>query len=400
MGRMTERAYKNADRTSTNPSRPFPFGKALAVILLVVAAAFIAQLCTAATTIQVTVNGTQLSLHGAKTMQTAINDSGLPINPGDLISLRGQVLERHGGHPFHATVNGEDTVDPDLKLHDGDVIEVTDGDDIVEDYESEYEPIPYSAVTGGLGALHILIAGTEGAYEIKTGVISGEQVRVLDSEETDLVRWCYNPDVGDDKVIALTFDAGPSAECTGQILDVLADNDAKATFFWVGSQTATDEGAQLARRAFDEGHQLCTHTYSFGRSSSSTEFSSLPAEDQVDEINLGRQAIADAIGAEPSRAVRLPGGTTDDGTILNIEHCIDAEIGWTIDTADWLLPGSDAIYDVLMSAKPGDIVLCHDTANSYQTVEALQRALPLLKEQGYEFITIDEMLVYPEEEAD
>ena len=393
---MTERSNKGTNRATHEAPRPFPVWKALVALALIAAIVFAAHLCSTAATINVTVNGTEYTLHGAKTMHTAIKESGLPINSGDLISLRGQILEKHGGDPFYATVNGIETVDPDLKLHDGDEITVADGKDVVENYESEFEPIPFSAVTGGLGALHIFIPGEEGTMEVRTGVLSGEQVRKLQKEETDLVRWCYNPDVGDDKVIALTFDDGPSSECTAEILDILAENDAKATFFIVGSEIKTEEDAAVVQRAYDEGHQLCTHTYTFGQSVSSFDFSSLAAQDQIDEVNLGYQAISNVTGVEPSHCIRLPGGTMNDDAVLNIAPYIDAEISWTIDTGDWLSPGSDVIYGTLLQAQPGDIILCHDSANSQQTVEALRDALPWLKRWGYKFVTIDDMLVYPE----
>ena len=397
---MTERSNKGSNRATHEAPKPFPVWKALVALALIAAIVFAAQLCSTAATINVTVNGTEYTLHGAKTMQTAIKESGLPINSGDLISLRGQILEKHGGDPFYATVNGIETVDPDMKLHNGDEITITDGHDVVENYESEYEPIPFSAVTGGLGALHIFIPGEEGTMETRTGMLSGEQVRKLQKEETDLVRWCYNPDVGDDKVIALTFDDGPSPECTAEILDILAENDAKATFFIVGSEIMTEEDAALVKRAYDEGHQLCTHTYTFGQSVSSFNFSSLAAQDQIDEINLGYQAISNVTGVEPSHCVRLPGGTMNDDAVLNVAPYIDAEIGWTIDTGDWLSPGSDVIFETIVNAEPGDIILCHDSANSEQTIEALRKALPWLKRWGYKFVTIDDMLVYPELKAE
>ena len=397
---MTERSNKGSNRATHEAPKPFPVWKALVALALIAAIVFAAHLCSTAATINVTVNGTEYTLHGAKTMQTAIKESGLPINSGDLISLRGQILEKHGGDPFYATVNGIETVDPDMKLHNGDEITITDGKDVVEDYESEYEPIPFSAVTGGLGALHIFIPGEEGTMETRTGMLSGEQVRKLQKEETDLVRWCYNPDVGDDKVIALTFDDGPSPECTAEILDILAENDAKATFFIVGSEIMTEENAALVKRAYDEGHQLCTHTYTFGQSVSSFNFSSLAAQDQIDEINLGYQAISNVTGVEPSHCVRLPGGTMNDDAVLNVAPYIDAEIGWTIDTGDWLSPGSDVIFETIVNAEPGDIILCHDSANSEQTIEALRKALPWLKRWGYKFVTIDDMLVYPELKAE
>lgn len=396
---MNERPERKPSSSTREARRPFPIWKALLALVLVGAVVFAAQLCSTAATINVTVNGTPLTLHGAKTMQTAIKESGLPINPGDLISLRGQVLEKHAGHPFHATVNGTETVDPDLKLRNGDDITLTDGDDIVEDYTSEYEAIPYTALTGGTGALHWLIAGEEGTYEVRTGSLSGEQVRKLQKEQTDLIRWCYNPDVGDDKVIALTFDNGPSPECTGRILDILEENDAKATFFWVGSNIETEGCADLVKRAYEAGHQLCTHTYSFGQTASTFDFSSIPADDQIDEISRGYQALSDITGAEPSHVIRTPGGMMDDVTVLTLAPYITAEIGWTLDTGDWVLPSASSIYEALAQAQPGDIILCHDASANEATVEALEKAIPYLKEQGFEFITIDEMLEYPEEKS-
>ena len=190
--------------------------------------------------------------------------------------------------------------------------------------------------------------------EESTPVPTSADILGLLKEETDLVRWCYNPDVGDDKVIALTFDDGPSPECTAEILDILAENDAKATFFIVGSEIMTEEDAALVKRAYDEGHQLCTHTYTFGQSVSSFNFSSLAAQDQIDEINLGYQAISNVTGVEPSHCVRLPGGTMNDDAVLNVAPYIDAEIGWTIDTGDWLSPGSDVIFETIVNAEPGD----------------------------------------------
>ena len=183
-------------------------------------------------------------------------------------------------------------------------------------------------------------------------------------------------------------------------LDILAKYEAKATFFWVGSEIMTDDDKALVQRAFDEGHQLCTHTYTFSQSVSSFDFSSLETQDQIDEINLGYQAISNVTGVEPSHCVRLPGGTMADDAVLNLSPYIDAEIAWTLDTGDWLMPGSDAIYEQLVQAKPGDIILCHDSADSHQTVDALRRALPVLKGMGFKFVTVDDMLTYPELEAE
>ena len=75
---------------------------------------------------------------------------------------------------------------------------------------------------------------------------------------------------------------------------------------------------------------------------------------------------------------------------------ITSEIGWNVDTEDWKRPGADVIASRMLSVKPGQVILCHDGGgNRSQTVEALRQALPQLREQGYSFITIDELLKYP-----
>lgn len=392
---MAKRPERQSNTTTPTQHKPFPWGLAVLAVVLVVAAGFALRLCSTAATIDVTVNGKEYTLHGAKTVQTAIKESGIPVNPGDLISLRGQVLEKHAGNPFYATVNGVETVDADLKLRNGDQITLADGHDIVEDYTSEYEPIAYEAVTRGMGPLHVFEAGADGTMEIRTGTLSGETVRKLKEDTTDLVRECYSPDTGDDKVIALTFDDGPSVACTEAILDVLLENDAKATFFIVGARIIGEDEAALVRRAHQAGHQLCTHTYSFEQSNSMFDYSTLSAATQVDEIVRGYAAIAEATGVEPSHCVRLPGGMMNNDAVLNVASSIDAEIGWTLDSGDWMLSDEEAIYNALMSAESGDVVLLHDTSNCMQTAAALARALPDLAEKGYRFITIDEMLSYP-----
>lgn len=387
-------------RSGDAAARPFPVWKAIAALALIVAVVFVAQLCATAATIDVTVNGTTYTLHGAKTVQTAIKESGIPVNPGDYISLRGQVLERKGGHPFYATVNGVETTDPDQKLHNGDTVTLADGEDIVEDYTSTYEPIDFSAVTEGAGCLYVLKPGVEGTMEVRTGSVTGEVVRKWKDDPQDVTRVCYDPNVGDDKVIALTFDDGPSSTCTNDILDILAENDAKATFFWVGSEINGEVKKATVRRAQQEGHQLCTHTYSFDQTVSSFDYSTLSTDEQVSQIVDGYKAISDVTGVEPSHAVRLPGGMMNNIALLNVSSYITAEIGWTIDTNDYKQPGVQTIYEQIIAAQPGDVILCHDTAASEQTVEALRDALPYLKEAGYRFITIDQMLAYPAKDAE
>jgi len=364
---------------------------------LVIAAIIVLRLVSSLMPITVNINGTDYQLRGEKTLQTAAKESGLPLNPGDLISLQGTVLSRNEGKQFTAVVNGEKAEDLNMRLHDGDKVNLSDGEDVVEPYEVVEETIPRTARVLGVGALHVINnLGSDGVKEIRTGTISGDVVEKQTVAPDELTCQRYNPDVGNDKVIALTFDDGPSDQYTAQVLDILAENDAKATFFVVGTNVELGNNVELVQRAAAEGHQICSHTYDHARAGGSTNIANVPAEGQIEEVVKGRQVITDALGVEASKVVRLPGGNMDDKVLMNLYPYFEAEIGWNVDTADWLEPGADAITDVILQAGAGDIILMHDGGgNRSQTVEALRTALPELKKRGYTFVTIDEMLKYP-----
>ena len=389
----TRDQFSRANYGTQAAGRPPLFKIAIAAVL-VIAIVLLVQLCSAIMPITVTVNGTSYELRGAKTMQTALKTSGLPVNPGDFISLNGNILEKSAGEPFLATVNDQQTADPNYRLRDGDVITVTDGEDIVEDYDSVEEAIPYSSSIAGVGAVHKFEAGQEGVLEIRTGRVSGETVEKQVAAPTAAICTEYNLNTGNDKVIALTFDDGPSSDHTADVLDILAENDVKATFFVIG--TNVEEYPELVEREAAEGHQVCSHSYDHADPVGGTDVSLMSAEGQIDEIVHGYKTITDVLGGEASRVIRLPGGNLSSEMVLNIQPYVDYEIGWNIDTQDWTLPGSDSIYSAIISAEPGDIILCHDGGGDRsQTVEALRRAIPYMKSKGYTFVTMDEILAYP-----
>ena len=390
----TTRAQFSRQNYGGEATRRIPIFKIGVAVVLVVAVVLGMQLCSAITPINITVNGTQYELRGAKNVQNAIKASGLPINPGDFISLNGNVLEKSKGDPFNATVNGEETADPNYGLHDGDVLNVTDGKDIVEEYDSEEASTPFGAIITGVGAVHKFATGVEGVKEIRTGRVSGETVekRVTDPQNATCTE--YNLNAGQNKVVAFTFDDGPSGDHTTDVLNILKENGAKATFFVIG--TEVEDYPELLKREAEEGHQICTHSYDHADPVGGTDIGLMDAAGQVDEIVHGMKTITDVLGGEASRVVRMPGGNMDEAMVLNLLPYVDYEIGWNIDTEDWRLPGAEAIYQQMISAQPGDIILCHDGGGDRsQTVEALKRALPYLKAKGFTFLTMDEMLEYP-----
>ena len=380
-------AAEDTQRAWWHPS----FGKVLLLAALLAAVVFLAQLCSTASSINVTVNGTQYALRGEKTLEVALKESGLPVNPGDLISLGGAILERRAGDPFYATVNDQEVDDPKYKLRDGDVVNLSDGKDVVEPYDAVESAVPFGVSIIGLGPIHTFSPGTDGVMETRTGQISGEVVEKQTVDPIDLTETRAEPSVEGRKVIALTFDNGPSDPYTGQILDILAKNKAKATFFCLG-ESIDLLGPDLVKREADEGHQVLTHSYDNALVASG-EMGGLPIDQQLDQLEHGLRTVADAIGYEPARYVRLGDKDLDETSVLALSSSIDAEIGWTLDTGDWVYMSEDQIYDVLMSAKSGDVVRMHDGGGSQEsTVAALKRALPRLAKKGFSFVTIDELI--------
>ena len=361
----------------------------VAAIVAVVVLMVFGRFCSNATTIDVTVNGAKITMHGAKDMNTAIRESGLPINPGDLISLKGNVLKRSAGYPFRATVNGVETADPDYVLRSGDVIEVTDGDDMVEEYDAVQSSLPHDATVVGMGPICTIEPGSNGVQEHRTGKISGEEIDRVTQEATEAhVEW-FNVDVGDDKVIALTFDEGPSRTYTDKILDVLDENNAKATFFFVGEQV--EEFPDPVNRAWFDYQQVCTGTYDREITVQSS------ADWLAEELRLGREAIAKAVGARSvNPTTRFPNAMLTSSMAAAIDSETNTVVGWTLDTGDGVGSSEETIYSVLMEAQPGDIVVMRDGGGDRtNTVSALKKALPELTAKGYSFITIDQLLKYP-----
>ena len=121
----------------------------------------------------------------------------------------------------------------------------------------------------------------------------------------------------------------------------------------------------------------------------------MTSAEQIEQVTKGYEAIEAVTGNDASRVIRAPGGNYSGSIIWTLAKYVSAEIGWNVDTEDWRTPGADVIAERIMSAESGEIVLMHDGGGDRsQTVEALRTALPYLKEQGYTFITIDELLAY------
>lgn len=189
---------------------------------------------------------------------------------------------------------------------------------------------------------------------------------------------------GDTKKIALTFDDGPHPKHTAEILDILAENGIKATFFVVGKLGI--EHPELVQREIDEGHEVASHTWSHPNVASLTE------EGITNELLETEEFLA-SLGYKP-KLFRPPEGKCGEN-VLRAAASFDYDvILWTVDTRDWAhTPSSKIVENVLSNTRPGSIILCHDfVAYESPTPTALREIIPKLKENGYEFVTVSELL--------
>jgi peptidoglycan/xylan/chitin deacetylase (PgdA/CDA1 family) len=182
------------------------------------------------------------------------------------------------------------------------------------------------------------------------------------------------------KVVALTFDDGPSSY-THRVLDVLERTGAHATFFLIGQQVRG--GAELARRALREGNALGNHTFTHANVSGGG----------LGQLTSTQAAIRRATGYTPC-VFRAPYGAVS-GTIVGQARGLGMDtIQWDVDPRDWARPGSGSIYSTLVGgARAGSILLMHDGGGPRdQTVAALPRVIATLRSRGYGFVTVPELL--------
>ncbi len=345
--------------------------------------------------VEVSLNGTTTTIEGSQRSIQGLIDAGtVTPTPGNHLAIDGSIIKEGGGQAATVTLNNAQTSDYSALLMDGDTIEVTNGADTTESYTEETKetkPAKASVKVTGSGAIHSVSAPSKETVKVLTGSESGKTKTEVIKKSSGLTVTKHNASPKK-KVIALTFDDGPWPTTTDQILDILADNDAKATFFTIGKQIASHTSS--VKKMKEAGHQICTHTYDHASGSGrGVNITYMSAPEQKKEIKKGYQAIKDVTGEDASTVVRLPGGNVNEDTYSNLANLITAEINWNIDTEDWSRPGEDAIYKRIVSASSGDIILMHDGGGDRtQTVAALKKALPVLKEKGYSFVTIDELL--------
>jgi len=196
------------------------------------------------------------------------------------------------------------------------------------------------------------------------------------------IRTAYQRDLtqlANKKLVAFTFDDGPNNQTTNVLLDNLDKYKARVTFFVVGNRVSSN--SEALKRAYDMGNQIGSHTYKH------SNLLKLNNEQIIEEIQKANIEIKNVIGVEPT-ILRPPYGNINS----EIKSATNMyTILWDLDTEDWKHKDAGKITQyILDNVHDGAIILLHDL---YETsIEGALKSMEILEQEGYAFVTIDEMV--------
>ena len=186
-----------------------------------------------------------------------------------------------------------------------------------------------------------------------------------------------------EKKIAISFDAAWGNDDTHTLIEILKEYNVPATFFVVGAWV--DKYPESVKELADAGHRVQNH------SNTHPYMTQLSKAKMTDEITTCNEKIKAVTGTSPS-LFRPPYGDYDNAVVETVEGLGMFPIQWSVDSLDWKDDATaESIYKrVTSKVKPGSIVLFHNDAA--HTPEALPNILKTLKDQGYEFVFIDDLI--------
>lgn len=185
-----------------------------------------------------------------------------------------------------------------------------------------------------------------------------------------------------EKAIALTFDDGPHGPKTERLLDILRQEDVKATFFLVGKMA--EKYPSIVRDIVRDGNEIANHTFSHATLTKIT-----PAEARADYA--AASDVLQRITGKRPRLCRPPGGDLDDDVIDAAKELGMTTVLWTNDPGDYYKPGESTIVDrTLARASNGGIILLHDGID--QMLDVLPTIIETLRARGFRIVTASELL--------
>ncbi|KAA1251598.1 polysaccharide deacetylase family protein [Mycobacterium simiae] len=218
-------------------------------------------------------------------------------------------------------------------------------------------------------------------WRMVVGVVTAVAVLVIGGLTGHVTR-AESLDCAAVRCVALTFDDGPGPY-TDRLLQILKDNDAKATFFLIGNKVAANPAG--AKRIADAGMEIGSHTWEH------PNMTTIPPEDIAGQFSRADDAITAATGRTPT-LYRPAGGLSNQAVRHTAATFGQAEILWDVIPFDWANDPNTAAtrYQLMTHIKPGSVVLFHDTYSS--TVDLVYQFIPVLKANGYRLVTVSELL--------
>ena len=192
------------------------------------------------------------------------------------------------------------------------------------------------------------------------------------------------------KKIAITFDAAWSAEDTDELIKILKKHNARATIFAVGDWV--EKNPKAVKEFHKNGHEMANH------SDTHASFSNISREEIKQEIVDCNKKIEKITGNKP-KLVRAPSGDYDNKSIEVAESLNMKMIQWDCDSLDWKLLSVEEMYSrVTNKVQNGSIVLFHNGVEN--TPDVLDKILTKLEKDGYEFVTVSELIYWDDYEID
>lgn len=219
----------------------------------------------------------------------------------------------------------------------------------------------------------------EESTEESSTEVEQPEIKEEESKEPQSVK--EEEEVMPDKFVALTFDDGPNTNTMVEVLDILAQEDVKATFYVIGSLINEPTG-EVIKRAYEEGHEIGNH------SKSHQDMTSMDADTLREEIDFVQVKVEELIGKKPA-TFRPP-----YIAINQLMHdAIELPFIVGVDSRDWdpNATGQDRYNNVVRGAKDGAIFLMHCMTGNSETVKVLPAIIKELRNQGYGFVTVSEL---------
>jgi len=325
--------------------------------------------------VRLNVGGVSCRVGRKATVATALSAAGIAPVGGDVRDLNGALLHPNGGLPPRVFGDGRPLVLA-AAVAGHDVLTVAPAADVREPVRERTELLPAPDLSG------YVPPGVAGTQRLQVGLLSGKAL--LDTVAA-VPTVTATPEAKPRRALALTFDDGPWPTSTGQILDVLAQHGAHATFFVLGSLARGRP--DVIRRTVANGNEIGIHTWGHAN------LTHLSSGAIISDLGRCRSTL-ESLTDEKVRVMRPPYGAINARARSAIGQTGLRVVMWTADTNDWRRPGADVIYSRIMNgASPGAIILCHDGGGSRTgTVAAVRRAVPALQARGYELLTVSQLL--------